>query len=421
MFIRLVSVHLLGLVLVSLVSAQIALAESRAEPLLLSDVLAEARAHHPEIQAARERYKAAKERPAQAGALDDPEAKIELWNTPENLDITKTSNTIFGLSQRFPFPGKRGLKKQLALKEADIAEEQVREKELEISAQAKGAYYELYLAYKTIEIHHQQIELLKNFFQIANARFRAGKGVQVDVIKASLELSKLQNELPVLEQQRASAQGKVNLVMNHSPETLLGMPAEPATRVDKLAFLELREVAIQNRPQLKALTTDTARSETAIALAQKQSYPDFNVMASRFQNFGQRDGFGGAVVMSVPFSFWTKPKYDAGVREARANLEAAKASYQAVQNQVGFEVKDLLVKLEAADKLMVMYRTTIIPQAQQTLDSARLNYQNGKVEFLTLLDAERALKDFQLEFYRALTAFAQRMAELERAIGKELT
>src|SRR5438094_6674994 len=173
MSIRLVSVHLFGFVLVSVVSAQMALAESQADPLLLSDVLTEARAHHPEIQAARERYRAAKERPAQAGAFDDPEAKIELWNTPENLDITKTSNTIFGLSQRFPFPGKRGLKKQLALKEADIAEEQVREKELEISAQAKGAYYELYLAYKTIEIHHQQTERLKNFSQAANARFRA--------------------------------------------------------------------------------------------------------------------------------------------------------------------------------------------------------------------------------------------------------
>src|SRR5438132_153932 len=125
MFMRLVSVHLIGLVLVSMVSAQIALAESPADPLLLSDVLAEARAHHPEIQAARERYRAAKERPTQAGALDDPEAKIELWNTPENLDVTRTSNTIFGLSQRFPFPGKLGLKKQLALKEAEIAEAQV--------------------------------------------------------------------------------------------------------------------------------------------------------------------------------------------------------------------------------------------------------------------------------------------------------
>src|SRR5438445_12174520 len=237
MFMRLVSVHLFSLVLVSLVGAQIALAESPADPLLLSDVLTEARARHPEMQAARERYRAAKERPAQAGAFDDPEAKIKLFNTPQNLDVTKTDNRVFGLSQRLPFPGKRGLKKQLALKDADIAEALVHEKELEIGAQAKGAYYDLYLAYKAIEIHHQQIELLKNFFQIANARFRAGKGVQVDVIKAGLELSKLQNELPVLEQQRDSAQAKVNLVMNRYPETTLGKLAETVNRVDKTALI----------------------------------------------------------------------------------------------------------------------------------------------------------------------------------------
>src|SRR5437016_9928865 len=382
MSMRLVSVHLFGLVVISFISAQIALAQSPADRLLLSDVLTEARAHHPAIQAARERYRAAKERPTQAGALDDPEAKIELWNTPQNLDVTKTDNTIFGLSQRFPFPGKRGLKKQLALKDADIAEALVHEKELEIGAQAKGAYYDLYLAYKAIEIHHQQIELLKNFFQIANARFRAGKGVQVDVIKAGLELSKLQNDLPVLEQQRDSAQAKVNLVMNRSPESPLGTPAEPVTRVDKPAFLELREIAIQNRPQLKALTTDTARSETAIALAQKQYYPDFNVMASRFQNFGQRDGFGGAVVMSLPFSFWTKPKYDAGVREAKANREAAKAVVHGYENQIRYEIADLSAKLDATQKLIALYKTTIIPQAQQTLESTRIGYQTAKVEFL---------------------------------------
>ena len=149
---------------------------------------------------------------------------------------------------------------------------------------------------------------------------------------------------------------------------------------------------------------ETARSETAIALAQKQFYPDFNVMVERFQNFGARDGFGGMVAVTLPFSFWTKPKYDAGVREARANLESAKAAYQALENQVAFEVKDVLVKIEATEKLVKLYKTTVLPQAQQTLDSARIAYQNAKVEFLTLLDAERGIRDFQLEYYRVLTA-----------------
>ena len=179
-------------------------------------------------------------------------------------------------------------------------------------------------------------------------------------------------------------------------------------------------MAIQNRPELRALDLELVRSQTATALAQKQYYPDFNVMVERFQNFGSRDGFGAVMTMSLPFSFWTKPKYDAGVREAAANQDSAKAAFQVLQNQILFEVKDLLAKIEAAEKLITLYKTTVIPQAQQTLESARAGYKAAKVEFLTLLDAERAIKDFWLEYYRALTAFEQRMAELERAVGGDL-
>jgi len=391
-----------------------------AEPLRLDAVVAEALERNPEIQAARHRWKAAQERATQAAALDDPEAKIEFWNTPEHLDISRTGNTIFGLSQRFPYPGKLGLKESLAVKEAEVAAAQLKAKELEVAAQAKSAYYEVFLSQKAIQLHHQQIDILKDFFAIANARFRAGKGAQVDVLKASVELSKLFNELPVLEQQRESGKAKLSVILNRVPQSPLAEPLEPTGPRARQTLEDLQQMAIQNRPELLALNIEIARSQTAIALAQKQYYPDFNIMVSRFQNFGQRDGFGGMVTMSLPFSFWTKPKYDAGVREAAANQDSVKASYQVLKNQVLFEIKDLLVKIEAAEKLLTLYKTTIIPQAQQTLESARVNYQTGKVEFLTLLDAERALRDFQLEYYRALTVFEQRMGDLERAIGVEL-
>src|SRR5438552_437818 len=391
-----------------------------AEPLRLDAVVAEALKQNPEIEAARHRWKAAQERAPQAAALDDPEAKIEFWNTPENLDITRTGNTIFGLSQRFPYPGKLGLKERVAVQEAEMALSLLRGKEREVAAAVKTVSFELFFAHKAIEVHHQQIDSLKDFFAVANARFRAGKGAQVDVLKASVELSKLFNELPVLEQQRESGKAKLNVILNRVPQSPLAEPLEPTGPRARQTLEDLQQMAIQNRPELLALNIEIARSQTAIALAQKQYYPDFNIMVSRFQNFGQRDGFGGMVTMSLPFSFWTKPKYDAGVREAAANQDSVKASYQVLKNQVLFEIKDLLVKIEAAEKLLTLYKTTIIPQAQQTLESARVNYQTGKVEFLTLLDAERALRDFQLEYYRALTVFEQRMGDLERAIGVEL-
>jgi outer membrane protein TolC len=85
-----------------------------------------------------------------------------------------------------------------------------------------------------------------------------------------------------------------------------------------------------------------------------------------------------------------------------------------------FEVKDFLAKIEAAEKMITLYKTTVLPQAQQTLESARIGYQAGKAEFLTLLDAERAVKDFQLAYYRALAESEQRIADLERAVGADL-
>jgi len=394
-----------------------------AEPLRVDALVAEALKQNPEIEAARHRWRAAQERAPQARALDDPEFKIELFNYPNRLYPDASANTIFGLSQRFPYPGKLGLKESLAVKEADMAASLLRAKEREVAAQVKSAYYEVFLAHKAIEVHHRQVAFLKEFFEIANARFRAGKGAQVDVLKSAVERSKLENELPVLEQQRETAKAKLNVLLNRAPQSPLGEltepigPAEPGKRP---ALEELQQMAVQSRPELRAVDLEIARSRTATALAQKQYYPDFNVMVERYQNFGARDGFGGMVTMTLPFSFWTKPKYDAGVREAAANQDTAKAAYEALKNQVLFEVKDLLAKIEAAEKMVTLYRTTVIPQAQQTMESARASYQAGKTEFLALLDAQRAIKDFQLDYYRSLTTFEQRRAELERAVGREL-
>jgi outer membrane protein TolC len=390
------------------------------DPLGLEAVVGEALQRNPEIEAARHRWQAAKERAPQAAALEDPEFKVELFNYPNRLNPDASANTIFGLSQRFSYPGKRSLKESLAIKEAEMAASMLLAKEREVAAQVKAAYYELFLAHKAIEVHHQQIALLKEFFDIANARFRAGKGVQVDVLKATVEVSKLFNQLPVLEQQRETARAKLNLLLSRAPQSPLGEPAEPAGPRERRRLEDLQQMAIQNRPELRALDLELVRSQTATALAQKQYYPDFNVMVERFQNFGARDGLGAVMTMSLPFSFWTKPKYDAGVREAAANQDSAKAAFQVLNNQILFEVKDLQAKIEAAEKMVTLYKTTVIPQAQQTLESARVGYKAAKVEFLTLLDAERAIKDFTLDYYRALTAFEQRLAELERAVGGDL-
>ena len=385
--------------------------------LVLPDLIKEVLARNPEIEAERKQWEAATNRITQARSLDDPTLSVELFNVPQTFNVTQTQNSIFGLSQNLPFPGKLALKGDVASRSADMNEQAVRAKERELVARLKQAYYDLFLAQKEVQIHHEQIDLLKQFFEIANAKFRAGKGSQVDVLKAQVELSLLHQNLPVLEQRRKTAQAMLNTLLDRAPTSSLGIAQEPPQLPLEMPIDVLYRLALNDRPELKAAELAVQRNEQSHALAQRQYYPDFNVSFRRFRNFQADDGFGAYVAMSIPFAFWTKPKYDAGVQEAAAAVAGARAQQQTLENLTRFQINDLLAKLRATDQVATLYRTTILPQAQQSLDAAHVGYRAGKAGFLDLIDTQRAWRGFQLEYFKALVDHQYRLAELEQVVG----
>jgi len=394
--------------------------QSPRETLALPDLIKEALVRNPEIQAARKQWEAAANRVAQASSLDDPTLQVQLWNFPETFNLTQTQNSIFGVSQKFPFPGKLALKGEVASRSADMTEQAMRAKERDLIARLKQAYYDLFLAHKAIQIHHEQIDLLKQFFEIANARFRTGKGSQVDVLKAQVELSSLHQQLPALEQRRDTAQAKMNTLLDRDPRFPLEPPQVPRDQRFDKDLEELFQIAVTARPELKAGELAVQRNERARALAQRQYYPDLHLAFQRFQNFNANDGFGAVVSINMPFAFWTKPKYDAAVQEASAAVAAARADLHTAENLTRFQIRDLLAKVRANWEVAVLYRTTVLPQAEQGVEAARAGYRTGKADFLDLIESDRALRGFQLEYYRALVEREQRLAELEQVVGTDL-
>lgn len=388
--------------------------------LVLPELIQEVLTRNPEIVAARKQWEAVSQRIVQTRSLDDPTLSVELFNTPRTFNVTQTENTIFGLSQNLPFPGKLALKGNVASRSAEMMEQAVRAKERDLIARLKQVYYDLFLAQKAIQIHHEQIDLLQQFFGIANAKFRAGKGSQVDVLKAQVELSTLHQQLPVLEQGRATAQGTLNQLLDRDPRFPLAPPQAPREERFDQDLEDLYGAATTARPELKAAELAVQRNEQSHALAQRQYYPDFNVSFRRFQNFQANDGFGAFVAMSIPFAFWTKPKYDAGVQEAAASVAVAQAEQRTLENLTRFQIRDLLAKLRASWEVAVLYRTTVLPQAEQGVEAARAGYRTGRTGFLDLIEADRAWRGFQLEYYRALVEREHRLAELEQVIGADL-
>jgi outer membrane protein TolC len=388
--------------------------------LVLPDLILEVLARNPELVAARKQWEAATTRIAQARSLDDPTLSVQLWNVPQTVNVTQAQNSIFGLSQNFPFPGKLALKGDVASRSAEMTEQAVRAKERELVARLKQTYYDLFLTHTAIQIHHEQVELLRQFVEITNAKFRAGKGSQADVLKAQVELSLLHQQLPVLDQRYETAEAMLNTLLDRDPASPLGTPQEPSQLPLDKTLDDLHRLALHDRPELKAAELAVQRNEQSRALAQRQYYPDFNVAVQRFQNFQANDGFGAYVAMSLPFAFWTKPKYDAGVQEAAAAVSAARAQQHTLENLTRFQINDLLAKLRATDQVATLYRTTILPQAGQSLEAALAGYRAGKAGFLDLIEAQRAWRGFQLEYFKALVDRQHRLAELEQVVGVDL-
>lgn len=388
--------------------------------LVLPDLIQQALARNPELVAARQQWEVASQRITQARTLEEPTLSVQWWNAPESFNLGRAENTIIGLSQKFPFPGKLALKEKVASRSADMTEQAVRAKERDLIARLKQVYYDLFLAHKAIQIHHEQIDLLKQFVEIANAKFRAGKGSQVDVLKALVELSTLHQQLPVLEQRRDTAQGKLNQLLDRDPRLPLAPPQEPREGRFDQDLEDLYRAATTARPELKAADLAVQRNEQSRALALREYYPDINVGVQRFQNFQAPNGFGAVVSINLPFAFWAKPKYDAAVQEAAAAVAAARAEHRTLENLTRFQIRDLLAKVRASWEVAVLYRTTVLPQAEQGVEAARAGYRTGRTGFLDLIEADRAWRGFQLEYYRALVEREYRLAELEQVIGADL-
>lgn len=393
-------------------------------PLELPALIEEALAQNPALQAARKQWEATREQIEQATVLPDPTFGVQLWNFPQNGNLAtspgRTQNTIYTLAQRFPFPGKLPLKGEVAGRAAAISEQTLRVQERDLIGRVKHSYVELFFAHKDLEIHHEHVDILKQLFDSAKARFRAGQGSQVDALKAQVELSNLYQRLPVLEQQRHVAAAKMNTLLNRDPRGPFGIPREPPATMPSQSLEDLERLALSSRPELKAAELAIEKSQHAQAYAERQYYPDFEVGVQRFQNFQAVDGFGAIATVNIPFSFWTKRKYDAGVREAKAAAAAARAEHQNWQNLTRFQITELAAKVQAQQQVADLYRTTILPQAEQHFEAARAAYRTGRTGFLDVLEAERAVLEFRLAYYRALVEREIQAATLEQVVGSAL-
>ena len=394
--------------------------------LRLSEVVAQALENNPEIQMARRKVESARARAGQATYLEDPELNVEAWGVPLNhpLSFRSSNPIILGVRQKLPFFGKRKLQSAMAGEEVRMAEEELRAREIDIAAKVRSAYAESFMAGKTVEINKELLELMRQLSAAAENLYRVGKAPQQDVLKALLEQTDLLNKLVSAEKDWITTHAKLNILMNRSITSPIGQTAEPALNLLELQYADLEKLAIEQRPELRALEATINKSEKAVQLAERnRKYPDFMVGLQYWVAPDQdtKHMYTPMVSLTIPFSPWTRGRHDYEIQEALAEKQMAQSSLAAMKNMALLEVRESLAKVEAAGKSVSIYRDGLLPQADQSFQSTVAAYQAGTVNFMTLLDAQRTIRDMRMGYYKALMEYEHGMADLERAVGKKLS
>lgn len=383
----------------------------------LGDLVEEALQANPSLQASRAQTRAAFARPPQAGALPDPEVAFTEMSDGTSVPFGNLGDKIFSwygvtFTQGIPFPGKRGLQSDYARQDAVAMEHRTETAVLQVAAQVKQAYYDLYLIDRSLEIIEKDEDLLERFEQIARTKYTVGEGHQEAVLRAQLELSLLQERELVLRQNRDGVIAKLNALRNRPPDAPLPGVTAPASPVAFDHTLDgLLRAARMQAPQLRTRQSLIDRETAGVQLARRAYYPDFSVMGTYLTRPRLTDMWEIKVGVTIPLYYRSKQR--SGVTEAQASLEAAHQAYQAELQDLSFMIKDEHLKADTARRLIDLYGNVVVPQATLAVESALSGYQVGSVDFLTVLNDFTTLLDYELRYHEQVAVYHQTLAKLE--------
>lgn len=376
--------------------------------------------NNPEIQAARFRFEAATKRPSQVGTLPEPTARYTNFGVGHpfsRLNPSEFAYQGFGVSQEIPFPGKLGLASEEAKREAEGELQKYRSVILEVTSRLKIAYYEWLAVQKAIELTRKNSDLLSRFEEIARNRYTVGKGLQQDVLKAQLEVSSLEREIAMLDEKRQRAEAEIASLLA-VPSVSLRAPTQVQTSAFSMSLDDLVK-ATNEAPRIRAEQKMVDARAVGINRSLKDFRPDFGVNLEWDHTGGNfPEHYMATVEVKIPIYYARKQRY--ALEESYSRLNEAKQNYRSAQQQAIFQVKDQYLAIQSSERILTLYKTTLLPQAQLTVDSASSAYEVGNIDFLSLVTNLTNLISLERQYYDEVARHEEALARLEPIVGKEL-
>lgn len=388
------------------------------ETLDLQALIKEALANNHDILAAETKWQAATYRIDQATTLPDPMFMIgyqnESWDK-YTFGKEQGAQWMYSLSQMFPFPGKRGLKGEMAARDAESNEALYRVQRLRTVANVKELYYDLFLAYKNIDLINDRTALFSRIEDAAIARYSSGLASQQEVLMAQTEKYMLLEKETMQRQRIRSLEAMLSSAIGREATVPMGRPAEPLPTTFTASLEELQETALRQSPEILSREKMVDGAQARVGMTEKEFFPDVTVAASVFKRSGPfEDMWSLTATFNIPLYFGAKKQ---AVAEAHSLSTGTRHELVASRVMVSSSIKDNYAMLTAAEKLMGLYKDGLIPKTYQDFEQALSGYVSGKIEALTVISRLKTLLDFETLYWTQFVEREKAIARIEALVG----
>ena len=359
-------------------------------------------------------------------SLDDPMLRFAIANLPVDtfsFDQEAMTQKQVSIQQKFPFPGKLGLKGDIARRDVVVVNEEYNEKKNSIIRQVKTVRNELLFLESSFEITTETKGLLEGFITAAETKYSTGKGSQQDAVKARMELSRIIKKVISINQKREAAYARLNSLLGRPVQAELHLWGELTETLIELSRDELYAAAEQTSPALMGMEQKIERSRLAGRLAEREYYPDMDFGVTYGQrddgDMGERPDFlSAAVTFNIPL--WYRTKESRKVAEEKANERWAVEQYNAMRNAIDLRIRELIAEIDMYRQEMELLKTGLIPQGSLSFESALSGYKVNMIDIMTLINNQISLYNYKLEYFRAVASHENSLAELEETIGRPI-
>jgi outer membrane protein TolC len=383
-------------------------------PGTLSEYLRDAALQNAGLKAAFEEWKAAIEQVPQAQALPDPKFTYNYF-----IEQVETRQQV-GLMQMFPWFGTIAARTDAAAANAKAAQSRYEARKLQLFAEVKEAFYEYVYLAAAMESTRENLELTRHFEEVARTKYLTTTASHPDIVRAQIEIARMENDLVTLERSRAPVVARLNAALNRPPEAELPWPhAEPVPlpTVDRQALIAALK---QSNPELQAMAFDIERLGKEVSLAKRRFYPDVGV-GVEWMDMAMPGGDNDVVVgVELNLPIWRR-SYRAGEMQARAMARRAQHEKKEAGNALAAQVEHAIFEYEDSGRKVDLYTSILVPRARELIGTSEAAYMAGTVDFLALIDAQRTLLQFSLERERFLADRQQQLARIEMLAGVDLS